>query len=95
MRGYAGIVGVFRQKRGFLPDRVTLGFNRHFKPNPLAPGAGNRDSLAAGAACRATGVGEGWAELRPGSFAGVVSTVDSDLGILRDPARAPNESIVH
>lgn len=26
MRGYAAIVGVFRQKRGFLPDRATIGF---------------------------------------------------------------------
>lgn len=27
MRGYAAIVGVFRQKRGFLPDRATSGSN--------------------------------------------------------------------
>jgi hypothetical protein len=39
MRGYAAIVGVFRQKRGFLPDRATIGFNRHFKPNPPPSGA--------------------------------------------------------
>jgi len=33
MHGYAAIVGVFRQKCGFLPDRATIGFKRHFKPN--------------------------------------------------------------
>jgi len=27
MQGYGAIVGVFRQKRGFLPERVTQGLN--------------------------------------------------------------------
>src|SRR6478752_691344 len=35
-RGYAAIVGVVRQKRRFLPDRVPLGSNPHQSPSELA-----------------------------------------------------------
>ena len=62
MRGYAAIIGVFRQKRGFLPDRDTIGFNPHFKLNPRV-GAGTRGQSArvAGAAAgpRRAMVGDG------------------------------------
>jgi hypothetical protein len=97
MRGYAAIVGVFRQKRGFLPDWATAGFNHHFKPNSrYTAGTGRRSARGSWPGRRGPpGDAREWGAGGRRRADSGSSAPPPTIGTLRDPFERPNESIVH